>query len=90
MWLSYDSSLVSCDLPTGIIILVALNPYCDMPIYESEVIMAYRRDELGEMEPHVYGIAEDAIRSMDRSGSLESKGWGVELEMGWGRELNVR
>ena len=56
------------DLPTGII-LVALNPYCDVPIYENEVIMAYRQDELGELDPHVYGVAEDTIRSMDRSGS---------------------
>ena len=48
------------------IILVAINPYQPLPIYEREMMMAYHRMGLGGADPHVYAIAEEALRAMSR------------------------
>uniref|UniRef100_A0A8C8B6C4 Myosin motor domain-containing protein n=1 Tax=Otus sunia TaxID=257818 RepID=A0A8C8B6C4_9STRI len=36
------------------IILVAINPYKPLPIYEEEVIYAYSGREMGDMDPHIF------------------------------------
>lgn len=46
------------------IVLVALNPYQDVPLYSSEVIQAYSGRQMHEIDPHIFGVAEDAFRSM--------------------------
>lgn len=51
---------------TGIV-LVALNPYEQLPIYGEEVIDAYSGQDMADMEPHVFSVAEDAYRTMIRS-----------------------
>ena len=48
------------------IILVAINPYQSLPIYEREMMMAYHRMVLSEADPHVYAIAEEALRALSR------------------------
>ena len=48
------------------IVLVAINPYQPLPIYEKEMIVAYHRMGLGDADPHIYAIAEEALRTMSR------------------------
>ncbi|KAJ3710358.1 P-loop containing nucleoside triphosphate hydrolase protein [Lentinula guzmanii] len=53
------------------IVLVAINPFTDVPIYGQDVIQAYagaavkKRDEL-DLSPHLFTIAEEAYRAMQR------------------------
>ncbi|XP_010723121.2 unconventional myosin-Vb-like [Meleagris gallopavo] len=54
------------------IILVAINPYKLLPIYEDEVIYAYSGRELGDMDPHIFALAEEAYRQMVRFGRNQS------------------
>lgn len=49
------------------IVLVALNPYEQLPIYGEEVIDAYSGQDMADMDPHIFSIAEDAYRTMIRS-----------------------
>ena len=48
------------------IVLVALNPYQTLPIYGNETAAAYRGRDMGEMDPHVFAVAEEAFRKMTR------------------------
>ncbi|NWJ04938.1 MYO5B protein, partial [Crypturellus undulatus] len=54
------------------IILVAINPYKPLPIYEDEVIYAYSGRELGDMDPHIFALAEEAYKQMSRYGRNQS------------------
>lgn len=54
-----------CPLPPGII-LIAINPYKPLPIYEEKVIAAYSGHEMGDLDPHVFALAEEAYRQMVR------------------------
>ncbi|XP_072559329.1 myosin VIa isoform X6 [Paramormyrops kingsleyae] len=46
-------------------ILIAVNPYYDIPkLYSLQTIQAYRGKSLGTMPPHVYAIADKAYRDM--------------------------
>ena len=48
------------------IVLVALNPYQPLPIYGNETAAAYRGRDMGEMDPHIFAVAEEAFRKMTR------------------------
>ncbi|KAK2842399.1 hypothetical protein Q5P01_012599 [Channa striata] len=48
------------------IILVAINPYESLPIYETEIINAYRGQNMGDMDPHIFAVAEEAYKQMAR------------------------
>lgn len=52
--------------PPGIV-LVAINPYDQLPIYGEEVIDAYSGQDMADMEPHIFSVAEEAYRTMTRS-----------------------
>ncbi|KAM9369032.1 unconventional myosin-Vb-like [Phaethornis superciliosus] len=54
------------------IILVAINPYEPLPIYEEEVIHAYSGREMGDMDPHIFALAEEAYKQMVRFGKNQS------------------
>ncbi|OPJ67397.1 unconventional myosin-Vb-like [Patagioenas fasciata monilis] len=54
------------------IILVAINPYKPLPIYEEEVICAYSGREMGDMDPHIFALAEEAYKQMVRFGKNQS------------------
>ncbi|XP_077949504.1 myosin VIa isoform X3 [Gasterosteus aculeatus] len=46
-------------------ILIAVNPYYDLPkLYSPETISKYRGRSLGTLPPHVYAIADKAYRDM--------------------------
>lgn len=48
------------------IVLVAINPYAELPLYGQDLINAYRGHSLGELEPHIFAIAEDAYTKLER------------------------
>ena len=56
-------------------ICIAVNPFnwaVSKPLYAESVLVKYRRKELDEMPPHVYGIAEQAYQSILGDGSNQS------------------
>ncbi|XP_043392074.1 unconventional myosin-Vb isoform X2 [Chelonia mydas] len=54
------------------IILVAINPYKQLPIYEEPVIYAYSGQNMGDMDPHIFAVAEDAYKQMSRNNKNQS------------------
>lgn len=46
---------------------MAINPYDQLPIYGEEVIDAYSGQDMADMEPHIFSVAEEAYRTMTRS-----------------------
>ncbi|XP_017838584.1 unconventional myosin-Va isoform X1 [Drosophila busckii] len=48
------------------IILVAINPYADLPLYGPNIIRAYRGHAMGELEPHIFALAEEAYNKLER------------------------
>uniref|UniRef100_A0A8C0G389 Myosin motor domain-containing protein n=1 Tax=Chelonoidis abingdonii TaxID=106734 RepID=A0A8C0G389_CHEAB len=54
------------------IILVAINPYKQLPIYEEPVIYAYSGQNMGDMDPHIFAVAEDAYKEMSRNNKNQS------------------
>jgi myosin-5 len=48
------------------IVLVAVNPFIAVPLYSSDIVQAYAGRKKGELEPHLFAIAEDAYRCMIR------------------------
>ncbi|XP_053713697.1 unconventional myosin-Vb [Synchiropus splendidus] len=54
------------------IVLVAINPYDELPIYGQEVIDAYSGQDMTDMEPHIFSVAEEAYRTMSREEKNQS------------------
>ncbi|XP_048478545.1 unconventional myosin-Va [Plutella xylostella] len=48
------------------IVLVAINPYCDLQIYGDETIMAYRGQAMGDLDPHIFAVSEEAYTKLER------------------------
>ncbi|XP_028318179.1 unconventional myosin-Vb isoform X5 [Gouania willdenowi] len=48
------------------IVLVAINPYEQLQIYGEEVIRAYSGQNMGDMDPHIFAVAEEAYKQMAR------------------------
>lgn len=48
------------------IVLVAINPYESLPIYEADIISAYHGQNMGDMDPHIFAVAEEAYKRMAR------------------------
>uniref|UniRef100_A0AAZ3PT39 Myosin VAa n=1 Tax=Oncorhynchus tshawytscha TaxID=74940 RepID=A0AAZ3PT39_ONCTS len=48
------------------IVLVAINPYENLPIYGSDIINAYSGQNMGDMDPHIFAVAEEAYKQMAR------------------------
>ena len=59
-------SIIRIDIfcfPIGIV-LVAINPYADLPIYGNEIIQAYSGQDMGAMDPHIFAVAEEAYKKL--------------------------
>lgn len=54
------------------IVLVAINPYDRLPLYTPDVMTAYNGKVLGELDPHIFAVAEDAMRCLLQHGRNQS------------------
>ena len=59
-------NIFSCDLDCAGIVLVAINPYQSLPIYDVDTIQAYQGQDMHALEPHVFAVAEEAFKNMSR------------------------
>nr|GAT61283.1 myosin 5 [Mycena chlorophos] len=50
------------------IVLIAVNPFQKITMYGPDIIQAYAGRRRGELEPHLFAIAEDAYTAMRRDG----------------------
>jgi myosin-5 len=50
------------------IVLIAVNPFQRVTLYGPEIIQAYSGRKRGELEPHLFAIAEDAYTAMAKDG----------------------
>lgn len=57
----YNKGLIYTYIGT---VVVSVNPYKTLPIYNQDVIEKYRGENLYELPPHVYAISDAAYRSM--------------------------
>ncbi|EFA06975.2 unconventional myosin-Va [Tribolium castaneum] len=48
------------------IVLVAINPYDDLPIYDVDTIQTYRGQAMGDLDPHIFAVAEEAYTKLER------------------------
>lgn len=50
---------------------MAINPYTELPIYNSETILEYRGKSMGELDPHIFAVAEEAYTKMERYNNIK-------------------
>lgn len=43
-----------------------MNPYKQLPIYGDAIIHAYSGQNMGDMDPHIFAVAEEAYKQMAR------------------------
>lgn len=55
------------------IVLVAINPYETLPIYGTDIINAYSGQNMGDMDPHIFAVAEEAYKQMARFVCVEER-----------------
>ncbi|RCI02900.1 Myosin type-2 heavy chain 1 [Rhizopus stolonifer] len=48
------------------IVLIAVNPFDRVSLYESDIVQQYSGKRRGELEPHLFAISEEAYRCMIR------------------------
>ncbi|NXC70541.1 MYO5C protein, partial [Anhinga anhinga] len=70
------------------IILVAINPYKQLPIYGDAIIHAYSGQNMGDMDPHIFAVAEEAYKQMARNNKNQSIV--VSGESGAGKTVSAR
>ncbi|XP_059495166.1 unconventional myosin-Vc-like isoform X4 [Stegostoma tigrinum] len=70
------------------IILVAINPYKEIPIYGDAIIHAYSGQNMGDMDPHIFAVSEEAYKQMARKNRNQSII--VSGESGAGKTVSAR
>ncbi|CAJ0935522.1 unnamed protein product, partial [Mesorhabditis belari] len=53
-------------------ILIAVNPYMDIPLYTPEQVRLYRHRKIGELPPHIFAVADNAYTNMRNSSKNQS------------------
>ncbi|KAI9303293.1 P-loop containing nucleoside triphosphate hydrolase protein [Cunninghamella echinulata] len=54
------------------IVLIAVNPFDKVSIYDADIVQQYSGRRRGELDPHLFAIAEDAYRCMIREKSNQT------------------
>ena len=49
-------------------VVVSVNPYRPMVIYDKQYVQEYKGREMYEREPHIFALADSAYRNMKRTG----------------------
>ncbi|OMJ18372.1 Myosin-2 [Smittium culicis] len=70
------------------IVLVAMNPFSRVQLYSQDILEAYAGRMRGEMEPHLFAIAEDAYQGMIRD--LKNQTIIVSGESGAGKTVSAK
>ncbi|RIB05104.1 putative myosin MYO2 protein [Gigaspora rosea] len=70
------------------IVLIAMNPFQSVNLYSQDIINAYSGKRRGELEPHVFAIAEESYRCMIRDEKNQTIV--VSGESGAGKTVNAR
>ncbi|XP_057692410.1 unconventional myosin-Vc isoform X3 [Corythoichthys intestinalis] len=70
------------------IILVALNPYKQLHVYGDAIIHAYSGQNMGDMDPHIFAVAEEAYKQMARDHKNQSII--ISGESGAGKTVSAR
>ncbi|RDA84558.1 hypothetical protein CP532_1099 [Ophiocordyceps camponoti-leonardi (nom. inval.)] len=52
--------------------LVAVNPYCPLPIYNNEYINMYKGRSREDTKPHIFAVADEAFRNLVEEGRNQS------------------
>ncbi|XP_004644026.1 myosin-15 [Octodon degus] len=78
-WLIYTYSGLSC---------VTLNPYKWLPVYQKEVLAAYRGKRRSEAPPHVFAVADNAFQVMLHN--RENQSILLTGESGSGKTVNTK
>ncbi|VDO01635.1 unnamed protein product [Rodentolepis nana] len=47
-------------------VLIAINPYCSLPIYTDQITRQYTDKPIGQLPPHLFAIGDNAYRQMLR------------------------
>ncbi len=68
--------------------LVAVNPYCPLPIYTNEYINMYKGRSRDDTKPHIYAVADEAFRNLVDEG--ENQSILVTGESGAGKTENTK
>lgn len=51
---------------------MAINPYQELPIYGSDTIWAYRGQAMGDLDPHIFAVSEEAYTKLERESRDQS------------------
>jgi myosin V len=70
------------------IVLIAVNPFQNVALYSQDIVQAYSGRKRGEMQPHLFAIAEDAYRCMLRD--RENQTIVVSGESGAGKTVSAK
>ncbi|PFH57689.1 hypothetical protein XA68_14682 [Ophiocordyceps unilateralis] len=52
--------------------LVAVNPYCPLPIYNNEYVNMYKGRSREDTKPHIFAVADEAFRNLVEEGRNQS------------------
>lgn len=67
---------------------MTVNPYKWLPVYNSEVVAAYRGKKRSEAPPHIFSISDNAYQNM-LTGRNIPQAWVGGQEMMWGRRCGA-
>lgn len=51
---------------------MAVNPYCDLPIYGRDFVDIYRGQSREDTKPHIFAVADEAFRNLVDDGKNQS------------------